>query len=128
MLFVLIALGLIAAYAATVTVFAGALLGQQRMMNKMSVESRRRERRENKRSIQYLDALMQRTGITLNRRVTHEPGEQPRPSRNIVMPSQAVERQRSIDADAPKQHIEKVPPAIKTPFLRDAASNGAAGH
>jgi len=114
-------------YAVSVSVFAALLYGQQRMMNKMSVEAKRRERREIRKSNTYLEALMQKTGLTLYRRTHQDPEKMPRPSRNIITPSQLIHRQRQEDAGGVKRPpFEQVPPAIAESFLEDAASNGAA--
>jgi len=128
MLTLAIALVLVTAYAVAVSVFAAVLSGQQKMMNKMAVESRRRERRETRQSRLYLDALMQKTGVQLFRRTHQNPDERPRPSRTIYPPSQLVDRQRREDSGVSSiPPIEQVPPAIAEQFLKDAAKgNGAA--
>jgi hypothetical protein len=123
----LVFIALLSAYAVAVSVFAASLYGQQRMMNKMAVEAKRREHRETRKSENYLEALMRRTGIDIFRRTPEPPDSPPRPSRNIVPPSQIIQRQREEDANVPKQTIEQVPPAIRSRFLQDAANaNGAA--
>ena len=124
-----IAFVFLSAYAIAATALAGTLYGRERLVSKMTLEARRRERRETRKSTQYLAALMQTKGVQLYRRTT--PDAEPRPSRNIVIPSQAIQRQRDLDAGLPIQHerLEPVPPAIKQGFLRDATrTNGAAEH
>lgn len=98
---------------------AGHLFGQQRMMNKMAVDAKRRERRQTNELRTLHNKFSEKAGFgSLYRR----PAPQPQPSttgRRITAPSQTISELKKEIGKVPK-FKETVPPGIKEEFLNGA--------
>lgn len=111
---------------AIAAVFAvGWLHGQQRMLNKQAVESKRRERRQQRTVELWQTKALERAGLGPLKRQPVPTNHETKPARRFVTPSEAVGEMRKEDrfGKAPKSSTRQVPPAISDGFLKDVGES-----
>jgi hypothetical protein len=126
--FLLIGLTVLSVFASGVALAAvftaGNLHGQHKLLNKMIVDSRRRERR-NRRDIEtWQSKFLEKSGVGTLRRRVYQDTEAKLPVRRFVSPSEAINELKKEQSTGIKQvprPKETVPVTIAGEFLQDAA-------
>lgn len=115
-------------------IYASRSLGQNELLRKMVVESKRREKRLQFEIRLWQDKLTQKAGLGLVHRTKDKNSsgrgsedDSVKTGRNFVSPSEAITRQKKKDAENPPVKVGRVPPSVREEFLRDSAEIDFAG-